>query len=183
MKASEPIIRSDIRAITNCLSLRTNRLVPAGTVSAFASQTLPSGWLLCDGANVSRDIYNLLFITIGTTYGVGDNTTTFTLPNLKGKIPVGLDSTQSEFNTLGEIGGEKTHTLTVDEIPSHSHTGTTDPSGFSTGTQSVNDIAGASSAADNVEAHTHSFTTNATGGGLAHNNLQPYIVLNYIIKY
>jgi len=107
-------------------------------------------------------------------YGVGDGTTTFNIPNLKGSVIVGRDSTQTEFNTVGETGGAKTHTLDTTEIPSHSHTTTAfSPSG--TGGNSpawtTSNIAG-----------TTAVTNSSTGGGGAHNNLQPYITLNYIIK-
>lgn len=99
---------------TGTLTLPTSGpgLVPVGTVISTALSATVSGWLLCDGSNVSRTTYAGLFTAIGTTYGSGDGTTTFAVPNLKGKIPVGLDSTQTEFDTLGETGGSKTHTHT-----------------------------------------------------------------------
>lgn len=100
-------------------------------------------------------------------YGIGDGSTTFNLPNLKGLIPVGRDSSQTEFNAVGEIGGEKTHVLTIPEIPSHTHT-----------TQAGSGGSGFGNAGANVAGP----TTNSTGGDGAHNNLQPYISLNYIIK-
>lgn len=102
-------------------------------------------------------------------YGVGDGSTTFNVPNLKGSVPVGRDSTQTEFNAVGETGGEKTHQLTVPEMPSHNHTGSSGNSGG--GTKIL--AAGGSSA---------TYTSDSTGGDGAHNNLQPYIALNYIIK-
>src|SRR5690606_11752046 len=76
----------------------------------------------CDGSAVSRTDYADLFEVIGTSYGVGDGSTTFNLPNLQGRVPVGLDTGQTEFNALGKTGGAKTHTLTIDQMPSHSHT-------------------------------------------------------------
>jgi microcystin-dependent protein len=78
----------------------------------FAGSTAPTGWLLCDGTAVSRTTYSDLFAITSTTYGVGDGSTTFNLPNLKGRVPVGLDTSQTEFDVLGETGGAKTHTLT-----------------------------------------------------------------------
>lgn len=153
--------------------------LPAGSIIQWSSNTPPNNWLLCDGSLVSRTTYASLFAVIGTTYGAGDGTTTFALPDLKGRVPVGRDGSQTEFDTLGETGGAKTHTLTVDEMPSHSHnltkvyggnqtydTGSSSPAGMRWETQSIidgGDIA-------------------ATGGGQAHNNLQPYLVTNYIIK-
>jgi microcystin-dependent protein len=100
-------------------------LVPPGTVHQFAGSSAPAGYLLCDGSAVSRSTYSVLFSIIGTTYGVGDNATTFNLPNCKGKVPAGYDSAQSEFNALGKTGGEKTHTITVNELPAHNHDGST----------------------------------------------------------
>jgi microcystin-dependent protein len=139
----------------------------------WPTSTAPSGWLLCDGAAVSRTTYSALFAVIGTTYGVGDNSTTFNLPNMKGRIPVGYDSGQTEFDALGETGGSKTHTLSTSEMPSHSHTVTA---------RSGNDaVSGGYSVAKTSDVDT-TMTSSSVGGGNAHNNLQPYLVLNYIIK-
>jgi microcystin-dependent protein len=149
--------------------------VPAGVVDMFAGSTAPSGYLLCDGSAVNRTTYAKLFTAIGTTYGAGDGSTTFNVPNLKGKVAVGLNSADTSFDALGETGGAKTHTLTIAEMPSHTHAYTlpnnSDPN-FMTGGGSYN-----VKVADGTGT-----TTTETGGGGAHNNLQPYIVLNYIIK-
>ena len=148
----------------------------------WPTNTAPNGHLLCDGSLISRTTYANLFSVIGTTFGAGDGSTTFNLPNLKGKIPVGYNASETEFNTLGETGGEKAHTLTTAEIPAHNHKlndnsilayyggiGTTGTGGTTLG-RSV-DQEGGIAIKEN------------TGGGGSHNNLQPYIVLNYIIKY
>lgn len=105
---------------TGTLTLPVNGpgLVPVGTVISTALSATISGWLLCDGSNVSRTTYADLFAAIGTTYGSGDGSTTFGVPNLKGRIPVGRDAAQIEFDTLGETGGAKAHTHT------NSNTGT-----------------------------------------------------------
>lgn len=95
--------------------------ITVGLVTLFAGPTAPAGWLLCDGTSVSRTSYAKLFAVVGTTYGVGDGSTTFGLPNLKGRVPVGRDSAQTEFDVLGETGGEKTHLLTTTEMPAHAH--------------------------------------------------------------
>lgn len=95
---------------------------PPGTVNMFAGASAPTGYLLCNGAAVSRTTYADLFAAIGTTYGAGNGTSTFNVPNVKGRVPVGLDSAQTEFDTLGETGGSKTHTLTTAEMPVHTHT-------------------------------------------------------------
>ena len=88
----------------------------------YGGSTAPTGYLLCDGSAVSRTTYADLYTAIGTTYGVGDGSTTFNVPNVKGKVPVGRDNGDTSFDTLGETGGEKTHTLTIAEMPSHTHT-------------------------------------------------------------
>lgn len=142
----------------------------AGAVIPYAGSSAPTGFLLCDGSAVSRTTYSTLFSLIGTTYGVGDGSTTFNLPDIQGNVIVGLDSAQTEFDALGETGGAKTHTLTTDEIPAHTHT----TGVVVTGTGSTPEATATGSGT--------STDTGSTGGGSAHNNLQPYIVLNYIIK-
>jgi Microcystin-dependent protein len=148
--------------------------VPAGVVDMFAGSTAPSGYLLCDGSAVSRSTYSKLFTAIGTTYGSGDGSTTFNLPNLKGKVAVGLNSADTSFDALGETGGEKAHTLTVAEMPDHNH-----------GLGSYGDPSTGGTYYYKTTRVTNQFgsgSTGNTGGGGSHNNLQPYIVLNYIIK-
>ena len=95
--------------------------LPSGSLVPFAGSTAPSGYLVCDGAAVSRTTYAALFAAIGTTYGAGNGSTTFALPNLKGRVVAGVDSAQTEFDSLGETGGAKTHTLSSAEIPAHNH--------------------------------------------------------------
>ena len=146
--------------------------VPTGSIQEFAGASAPAGWLTCDGSAVSRVTYPALFAVIGTTYGAGNGSTTFNLPNRKGRVGVGLDSGQTEFNTLGKTGGAKTHTLTVAEMPSHTHNAGGWGAGTSNGSKFRVD---ANSPANN-------WNTGSAGGGAAHNNLQPYLVMNYIIK-
>lgn len=202
-----------------------NAVIPSGSIFPFAGTSAPSGYLICDGSPVSRTTYADLFTVCGTTYGAGDGSTTFNLPNLKGRMPVGLDSSQAEFDTRGETGGAKTHTLTQSEMPSHthsgsslstsssgshSHSGSTDTAGSHTHwtwqtTSSVgysNTGAFSAAAAPSLSTtgsdgshshslsissagdHTHSISgnTSAAGSGSAHNNLQPYLTVNYIIR-
>jgi microcystin-dependent protein len=123
--------------------------MPAGAVSPFAGATAPTGWLLCGGQPVSRATYSDLFAAIGTSYGVGDGSTTFNLPDLRGRVIAGRDmdmtgvggngvqnrltstTITSGATGLGNNGGSQTHTLSSDEsgIRSHTHsnslTGTT----------------------------------------------------------
>lgn len=148
--------------------------IPTGSIMQFAGATAPTGFLICDGSAISRDNYSDLFDTIGTTYGTGDGSTTFNIPNLKGRVAVGKDSTQTEFDSLGETGGEKTHTLTTQEMPSHNHDITIVGIGSGSYGYNVSSLSIGSSQSEK---------TGNKGGDQAHNNLQPYIVLNYIIKY
>jgi microcystin-dependent protein len=156
--------------------------LPIGSIVAFASDTIPNGWLLCDGSVVSRTTYSELFNAIGLNY-VEDGVEwldeeRFPLPNAKGKTIVGKDSTDTDFSKLGKTIGEKTHTLTVSEMPSHNHLrdienkivnkgsgGAWSPSLKGTGNMTGEDN-----------------STRNTGGGQAHNNLQPSLTLNFIIK-
>lgn len=226
-----------------------------GEIRTWAGITIPSGWLLCDGASVSRTtyarLYNILAPTLGaatisiaspgvvtyTNHGLiaGDkiyftttgalptglsantlyyvlsagltantfrlsstlegtaintsgsqsgthtirrapygiaNASTFMLPNLKGRIPVGRDASISYFDTIGKSGGENTHTLTEAEIPAHSHSMT-----FVSGTGIYSYIPlGATGTWYNG-------STGSAGGGNAHNNLQPYLTVQHMIKY
>jgi microcystin-dependent protein len=79
-------------------------------ITAYGAASAPAGWLLCDGSAVSRTVYANLFTAISTTYGVGDGSTTFNVPNLKGRVIVGYDSADTAFDVVGETGGAKTHT-------------------------------------------------------------------------
>lgn len=140
---------------TGTLTLPTSGpgLVPVGTVISTALSATISGWLLCDGSNVSRTTYASLFAAIGTTYGSGDGSTTFGIPNLKGRIPVGLDATQTEFDTLGETGGAKAHTHTNSNTgTAGAHTHAIDPPSTSTNEDSHSHTG---------PAHTHSVSTHA----------------------
>ena len=169
----QQLIKQDIQGAVSGDTL------PVGAIMPFGSDTIPDNWLLCDGSAVSRTTYQQLFNTIGTTYGTGDGFTTFNLPNLQGKIPVGKNANDTDFDTLGETGGEKTHTLTINEMPSHNH------QREQTGRalywdENLTEIGGLTSGV-NVQISWNRDTTN-TGGSQPHNNLQPYIVQNYIIK-
>lgn len=159
----------------------------AGIVYMWLTGSAPNGYLLCDGSAVSRSVYAGLFAVIGVLYGAGDGSTTFNLPNLKGKVPVGLDNGQAEFISLGTTGGAKTHTLTSGEMPIHNHTDTTN----SPDIYFTQDTSGYLGAPINIiqyptnprPSNYYKIATNNAGGGLAHNNLQPYFTINFIIKY
>jgi|FLYL01.1.fsa_nt_gi microcystin-dependent protein len=196
-------------------------VVPTGAIVPFAGSAYArTDYLLCDGSEYSRTEFADLFAVIGTTYGAGDGSTTFNVPNLQGRVPVGRDVSQTEFDTLGEMGGAKTHTLSTDELPSHSHSINHDHASFSSGSVAAHSHTVRFGGADNnilvrwapsteglqaagtgnratfsnataEAAGGHSHTINvpaysgssgAVGSGSAHNNLQPYIVMNYLIK-
>jgi microcystin-dependent protein len=141
-----------------------NASTPAGVVSAFAGAAAPTGYLLCDGAAVSRATYSTLFATLGTTYGAGDGSTTFNLPDLDGRVPVGRDAAQPVFAALNNRGGEITHTLTVAELAGHTHTGTTVAAGdhAHTGTTSAD---GAHTPAGTIAGGDHAHTASETTAG------------------
>ena len=147
-----------------------------GLITPYGGSSAPSGWLIADGSAVSRTTYAALFAIIGTVFGSGDGSTTFNLPNLKGRVPVGKDSGQTEFDVVGETGGAKTHTLTTTEMPAHTHAFSI----FAVGSSNGVHVAAASGTI--VSGPTTNDSNVSTGGGGAHNNLQPYIALNYLIK-
>lgn len=154
----------------------TTSFLPAGTVIWKASTNVPTGWLECNGAAVSRTTYAALFSDIGTTFGTGDGSTTFNLPTQARRTLVGRggSGTATLANTVGATGGSETHTLTAAEMPTHSHTYLA-PQAFS-----INPGGGG---AINVGAATGTNTTSATTGGSdAHNNMQPSLVMMMIIR-
>lgn len=168
---------------------------PSGVVAPFAGAAAPSGWLLCDGAAVSRTTYAALFTVVGTQYGSGDGSSTFNLPDLRGRSVFGLDNMGGSAasrvtsgisgiaaTTLGAAGGDERmhqHTHTVTD-PGHTHT------------LSFNDAVGfAASGGGNhfnttsTQAVTSSATTGVTvnnAGAGASQNMPPAMMLNYIIK-
>lgn len=136
----------------------------------------PDGWLVCDGQTLSRSSYTSLFSILGTTYG---NTTdyNFRVPDTEGAVVVGQADFGTNFDALGETGGEISHTLTVAEMPSHRHA---DDRGVTAGSSWSNGAA-YYALAPNLGTTGGALASTYTGGDGAHNNLQPYLVLNYII--
>lgn len=163
--------------------------IDAGTIVSWAKSTTPTGWLECDGSAVSRSTYADLFTAIGTTYGAGDGSSTFNLPDMRGRTAVGKDNMGgsaanriTNANTvdgtvLGQTGGAEVHTLSVSNIPSHSHAQRYWPHGSAV-SLTYPGLPGHSGGGTSTSS-THDA---ATGGGGAHQNIQPLIVLNYIIK-
>lgn len=174
-------------------------IAPAGVISQFAGTSAPEGWLLCDGRTVSRSAYSNLFTVIGTRYGAGNGATTFNLPDMRNRVAIGVSSTHA----LASTGGEETHLLTSaesgqkavttgNESQSHTHSQNvnldasgdlagTNPDGrgnvlrqYTSGTVYTFEMGEAS------QTHTHSIS--ASNAAQAHNNMQPYVALNYIIS-
>lgn len=145
-------------------------IAPVGVMVEFAGSSAPDGWLLCDGSAVSRTTYADLFDEIGTTWGSGDGSTTFNVPDRRNRVGIGAGP-----KSLAATGGAETHTLTTAEMPAHTHP----PAGaapFVTFT-------GAADGGLSVDVGgTHETATGSAGGGGAHNNMQPYVVVNFIIR-
>jgi microcystin-dependent protein len=97
-------------------------VLPAGMLAPFAGTVAPAGWLLCQGQAVSRSTYSALFGVTSTSYGVGDGSTTFNLPDMRGRVPVGLDSGNAAYDSLSDAGGVLTVTLAEANLPPHAHT-------------------------------------------------------------
>lgn len=114
-KAPTPAVGSSDTSIATTAFVRLQ--VPAGLVLPYAGASAPSGYLMCQGQAVSRSTYAALFTVIGTTYGVGDGSTTFQLPNLQDRVPVGAGSS---FHLAG-IGGAAAVSIGVANLPSHDH--------------------------------------------------------------
>lgn len=177
---------------------------PAGIISQFAGASAPGCYLLCQGQAVSRTTYAALFQVIGTTYGSGNGTTTFNLPDLRTRVPVGLNSTGT-FNALNNKGGTETHTITIAQMPSHNHSGytnngtndgshthTASTTGYSYNGGGTNNGSFSSGTPWNLQSvsttvnstnSAHRHVIGSQGSGSAIPIVQPYIVLNYIIKY
>ena len=156
----------------------TGDTLPVASIMPYPKATAPENWLICDGSAISRTDYSELFNAIGTTLGEGDGSTTFNLPNIKGRTIVGLNADDADFNTIGKTIGEKTHTLTIKEMPEHNH---------------KQSLAGGNSGNSGKAAYSWSVPANQylytgddlagkTGGSQPHNNIQPSFVAAYIIK-
>lgn len=154
---------------------------PTWSVTMYCWATAPTLYLMCDWSAVSRTLYADLFAVIGVTYGSGNGSTTFNLPNMKWRVPVGLDATQTEFDTMWETWGEKTHQLTVNEMPSHRHSIKLDAGGAWNYWSISNSSYWTSNSWYSDSSATIPWLSN-TGGDQAHNNLQPYMTFNFIIK-
>lgn len=177
--------------------------MPVGALTPYAgtSTALPIGWAICNGQAVSRTAYPLLFARLGTTYGVGDNSTTFNLPNLESRFPVGVGGAQGYGR--GNTGGSSAVTLGTNEIPAHTHGnagshqhpsagdhthsvsggGGTQTSQSGTGATSAEEVGsttGGGGTHQHASAGDHGHAS--VGGGASHENRPPYIAVYYIIR-
>jgi len=170
--------------------------LPSGSSISGYWSTAPTGYLLENGAAVSRTTYAELFAAIGTTYGAGNGSTTFNLPDSRGRASVNLLSTDAEFNVMGEKYGEKTHILTLAEMPSHTHTqnahnhvegfaGINANGTYGVATVGLGNITGQSGMDTNYHPYFSTVTAvnQSTGGGDDHNEIQPSIVKMSAIKF
>lgn len=150
--------------------------LPVGAITQFGGETAPTNWLFCNGQAVSRETYAELFEAIGTTYGEGDGSTTFNVPDFSSRSPMGVGQGTDENGTtyetwLGQTYGEYTHQLTVQEMPSHNHKSGHFIDWYTQG--GVQNITGG----DRNEVNTSS-----AGGDQPHNTVQPVLGVNFIIK-
>lgn len=148
-----------------------------GFIYEFAGDVAPAGYLFCNHDEVSRVDFAPLFAVIKELHGSGDGSTTFNLPDRNGKVAVGLDAIDSDFDTVGKTGGEKEHQLTISEMPNHYHNYS--KSGSET-VQNSSNLGADETAGSDAATQT---ATSTSGSDQPHNNMQPYVVMNYIIKY
>lgn len=176
-------LRAEIAAMAVHLSSISTD--PVGTIKAYAGATEPSGFKFCNGQTLSIADYPALAAVLGTTYNTDgdiDEETQFQVPNLCGRMIAGYNANDYQFDEVGRTAGEKNHTLDITEIPAHNHVIDNAPNlivtsntnefipdnGSELGLHEIDNVA-----VDNVIV--------SAGGGLSHNNLPPYMVLNYII--
>jgi microcystin-dependent protein len=168
-------------------------LVPTGTVVTFAGSVAPGGWLICNGDAVSRTTYQILYDVIGTIYGVGNGLTTFNLPDLRGRSALGAGQGSGLSNRpLATTGGNESHTLTTSELPAHTHTyndayfAENNGSGGNFGTNGSTDNDNNfyyRTASGGWSTTPADLNTGSTGSGSSFDIVQPYLALNYIIKF
>jgi len=170
---------------------KTGFVSPVGSVIAFAGSAAPDGWLLCDGSNYSSANYPDLHAVIGTSFGSSGGN--FLVPDLRTRVPVGLSSSDTQFQEIGDVGGEAEHTLSVGEMPSHQHdVARRDNENTGMGWASVSAggnngmVSSWSYGGDNNYYHpsdSDAYHAKPTGADSSHNNMPPFVVMNYIIKY
>lgn len=153
--------------------------VPVATILPFAGSVAPEGFMICDGAELLAADYADLFTAIGTTYGVGQAAGSFKLPDLRGRAPIGAGQGDGLTDrVIGTVGGEETHQLSIDEMPYHEHAW--ENSFYSL--VRVSGSGGESIGSGSEEYSNLRSTGSFQGGDQPHNNMQPFLAVNYIIK-
>lgn len=145
---------------------------PTGTILMWPTITAPSEYLNCNGAAVSRTTYATLFALIGTLYGVGDGSTTFNVPNFSGRAPIGVGTGAGlSPRSIAATGGAEENIITIAQMAAHTHT-----------TPRSEGQGGSRNAAFADGTLQNTFTTSSSGSGDPHNTMQPFLVINFIIK-
>ena len=176
-------IHTYINAAMSTVSQALADLIPVGVIVPFVGKKAPSGWALCHGGTLPKDEYPELYDMVGYLYGGEGND--FGVPDLRTRVPVGYDVRNPPFNTLGAKGGAAEVKLTEAQMPKHNHSQRVtagNEGGNSGGVRRDSAETAKSSSFKSFKAYSHGITTHTRGGSRAHNNLQPYIVLEYIIK-
>lgn len=154
--------------------------VPTGAITPYAGTVAPENWLLCSGQAVLRSQYSDLYAVISNRFGAVTDDTTFRLPDLRGRVPIGAGTGSGlTARSLSQTTGTETHPLSVAEMPSHRHRLAANYNFLGTGADSFTLSDASTSLKQGVETY-----TDYTGGSpvTAHNNMQPSIVLNYLIR-
>lgn len=157
-----------------------------GEIRMFAGNFAPNGWMMCQGQTLPISENDVLFTLLGTTYG-GDGEETFNLPNLQGRFPIHQGTGAGSTYQLGETGGSESVTLTVQQIPSHSHpvTATSANGGQATPQNNVFAAVQSGNQMYNDQAPNGTMNANAVnpiGGSQPHDNMAPYLCINFIIS-
>jgi len=151
-------------------------------IRLFPYDRVPSGWAPCNGQIMNITPNQALFSLLGTTYG-GNGTTTFALPNLQGRVPVGFGSGPAGTVTLGQVGGEENHVLTLHEMPAHNHliSGSTNDAAEVSPEGKVWAKSDSNPYAANATGLMNQAAIGMAGANQGHQNMQPYNVLMYCI--